>query len=221
MQQAILTLSLAGITNAMDAGKIAGEVCIKAKQKVDYSARTLKEYEDDGAPRSERIWQRSLQVKNLLIKLTDEQLNPLAHSLDGIDASTLELSKLLVVLFKKNPKILWETENAVLVLSVFDANSTAHSPPRQPRAFLPLSPTRLWKAHPATSLFFRFGSIYKSTGVATSNAGLIPRSTIPHTVSAAEGAFPITIIAPSSSFSSAMKPAAVRVAPVLSAISLP
>lgn len=97
-----------GITNAMDAGKIAGEVCIRARQKGDYSARTLKEYEDRWRATIGKDMERSLHVKNLLIKLTDPQLNQLAHSLDGIDASTLELSKLLVILFKKNPKILWE-----------------------------------------------------------------------------------------------------------------
>jgi len=47
-------------------------------------------------------------VKNLLIKLTDEQFNQLAHSLDGIDASTVELPKMLAVLSRKNPKLLWE-----------------------------------------------------------------------------------------------------------------
>ena len=97
-----------GITNAMDAGKIAGEVCIKAKEKGDYSTRTLKEYEDRWRATIGKELSRSLKVKNLLIRLTDEQLNQLAHSLDGIDASTLELGKLLAVLFKRNPKILLE-----------------------------------------------------------------------------------------------------------------
>ncbi|GFO97810.1 geranylgeranyl reductase [groundwater metagenome] len=97
-----------GITNAMDAGKIAGEVCISAKEKGDYSVKTLKEYEDRWRATIGIELARSLQVKNLLIKLTDEQLNQLAHSLDGVDASTMGLPKLLAVLFKKNPKLLWE-----------------------------------------------------------------------------------------------------------------
>jgi digeranylgeranylglycerophospholipid reductase len=97
-----------GITNAMDAGKIAGEVCIKAKEKGDYSVKTLKEYEDRWRVTIGNEISRSLQVKNLLIKLNDEQLNQLAHSLDDVDASTMELPKLLAVLFKKNPKLLWE-----------------------------------------------------------------------------------------------------------------
>ncbi len=100
-----------GITNAMDAGKIAGEVCIKAKEKGDYSVKTLMEYEKRWRATIGKEISRSLKVKNLLIKLTDEQFNQLAHSLDGIDASTMELPKLLAVLSRKNPKLLWELKS--------------------------------------------------------------------------------------------------------------
>lgn len=51
---------------------------------------------------------KSLAVKNMLLKLTDEQLNQLAHSLKGMDTSKMALPAVLPLLFKKNPKILWE-----------------------------------------------------------------------------------------------------------------
>jgi len=97
-----------GIINAMDAGKIAGEVCIKAREKGDYSVKILKEYEDRWRATIGKELSRSLLVKNLLIKVSDEQLNQLAHSLSGIDTSKMALPKVLPILFKKNPKILWE-----------------------------------------------------------------------------------------------------------------
>lgn len=97
-----------GITNAMDAGKMAGEVCIKAKEKGDYSVKTLKEYEDKWRATIGKELTKSLRVKNLLIKLTDEQLNQLARSLEGMDTNKMELSSMLLALFKKNPKLLWE-----------------------------------------------------------------------------------------------------------------
>ncbi len=97
-----------GITNAMDAGKMAGEVCIRAKEKGDYSVKTLKEYEDKWRATIGKEMAKSLKVKNLLMNLTDKQLNELAHSLKEIDTSRMELSKLLFVLFKRNPKMLWE-----------------------------------------------------------------------------------------------------------------
>jgi len=92
----------------MDAGKIAGEVCIKAKEKGNYSVKTLKEYEDRWRATIGKELNKSLMVKNLLIKVSDEQLNQLAHSLSGIDTSKMALPKVLPILFKKNPKILWE-----------------------------------------------------------------------------------------------------------------
>ncbi|MDD5473484.1 MAG: NAD(P)/FAD-dependent oxidoreductase [Candidatus Methanoperedens sp.] len=97
-----------GIINAMDAGKMAGEVCIKAKEKGDYSAKTLKEYEDKWRATIGKELSKSLLVKNMLLKLSDEQLNQLAHSLEGVDTSKMALQKVLPILFKKNPRILWE-----------------------------------------------------------------------------------------------------------------
>ncbi|MCX9081065.1 MAG: NAD(P)/FAD-dependent oxidoreductase [Candidatus Methanoperedens sp.] len=97
-----------GIINAMDAGKIAGEVCIRAKEEEDYSVKTLREYEDRWRATIGKELSKSLMVKNLLIKITDEQLNQLAHSLSGIDTSKMALPKVLPILFKKNPKLLWE-----------------------------------------------------------------------------------------------------------------
>jgi digeranylgeranylglycerophospholipid reductase len=97
-----------GIINAMDAGKIAGEVCIKAREKGDYSVKILKEYEDVWRATIGKELSKSLLVKNLLIKLSDDQLNQLAHSLAEIDTSKMALPKVLPILFKKNPKLLWE-----------------------------------------------------------------------------------------------------------------
>jgi len=85
----------------MDAGKIAGEVCIKAKEKGDFSIKTLKEYEDRWRATVGKELSKSLMVKNLLIKMSDEQLNQLAHSLSGIDTSKMELTKVLPIYSRK------------------------------------------------------------------------------------------------------------------------
>lgn len=100
-----------GIINAMDAGKMAGEVCIKAKEKENYSFNTLKEYEEMWRSCIGKNLSRSLKVRSLLLKLTDEQLNQLAHSIQGMDVSKLALPSLLRVLFQKNPRMLWELKS--------------------------------------------------------------------------------------------------------------
>lgn len=97
-----------GIINAMDAGEIAAEVCIKAKEKRDYSVRTLNEYEERWRSTIGIQLNKSLIIKNLLVKLSDVQLNQLAHSLSDLDTSKMTLPKVLAILFKKNPKLLWE-----------------------------------------------------------------------------------------------------------------
>src|SRR5660398_218094 len=62
------TLTGGGIINAVDAGKIAAEVCIKAKEKGDYSVRTLHEYEDRWRATIGIQLSKSLKVNNLLVK---------------------------------------------------------------------------------------------------------------------------------------------------------
>ncbi len=109
-----------GIINAMDAGKMVGEVCIKAKEKGDYSVKTLKEYEDKWRATIGKELSKSLLVKNMLLKLTDEQLNQLAHSLNGIDTSKMELKDVLRILFKNNPKILWDLRNYFTITEIIN-----------------------------------------------------------------------------------------------------
>ena len=76
-----------------------------------------------------------------------------------------------------------------------------------------------------TSIFrissFDSAAFTNPTGVPTINAGRTPCSISLHTVSAAEGALPIAIIAPSSLSLHARKPAEVRVIPYSCAIFAP
>ncbi len=50
---------------------------------------------------------RSLVVKDRFVSLTDDDLNKLAHSVEGLDFATMDLFGLLVALIKKNPKTLF------------------------------------------------------------------------------------------------------------------
>lgn len=97
-----------GIINAMDAGRIAGEVAFAAISKGDTSVKALEEYEKRWRATIGKNISRSLVVKNLFIRLKDEELNTLAHSLEGIDVRKMGLFGLLKTLFNANPKLLWE-----------------------------------------------------------------------------------------------------------------
>lgn len=98
-----------GILNAMDAGKIAGEAAFKAISAGDVSEKKLGElYEKRWRETVGRDIDMSLIVKNCFIKLDDNELNALAHSLKCIKFERMRLFDLLQALFKANKKLLWD-----------------------------------------------------------------------------------------------------------------
>ncbi len=103
-----------GILNAMRAGAIAGEVAAKAVAVGDVTKAGLKEYEDRWRAAMSRNLERSYEYKEFFIRLTDEDLNKLLGSLATEDISEMDLRGMLRVMFKLNPKLLWELRHLVV-----------------------------------------------------------------------------------------------------------
>ena len=103
-----------GILNAMQAGIIAGEVAAKALAAGDVSRAGLKEYETRWRETIGRHIARSFEFKEFFIKLTDDDLNQLIGSLKKEDVSNMDLRAMLRVLFRLNPKLLWELRHLVI-----------------------------------------------------------------------------------------------------------
>ncbi|KXS42345.1 MAG: geranylgeranyl reductase [Methanolobus sp. T82-4] len=97
-----------GIVNAMEAGEIAGEVAYEAISSGDLSETKLREYEKKWRSTVGLEIDNSLIVKNVFIKITDKELNDLAHSLKNVNFSTMSLLDLLYALFKANRRLLWD-----------------------------------------------------------------------------------------------------------------
>jgi digeranylgeranylglycerophospholipid reductase len=97
-----------GILNALDAGVIAGEVAVRCVGEGDVSERALMEYERRWRETIGVSLSRSLVVKEKLITLTDEEFNTLARSIKGKNVATMGLFDVIFLLFKANPKMLWE-----------------------------------------------------------------------------------------------------------------
>jgi digeranylgeranylglycerophospholipid reductase len=97
-----------GIINAMEAGKIAGEVAYNAISRNDVSTDSLNEYEVKWRETIGREIDNSLIVKDTFTKFTDKELNSLGHSLEGVNFSSMSLLDLLYALFKANKKLLWD-----------------------------------------------------------------------------------------------------------------
>ncbi len=103
-----------GILTAMQAGIIAGEVAAKALESGDVSRSGLKEYEDRWRADIGQHLSRSYDFKEFFIKLTDKDLNQLIGSLTKEDISKMDLRGMLRVLFRLNPKLLWELRHLVI-----------------------------------------------------------------------------------------------------------
>lgn len=97
-----------GIFNSIWAGDIAGKVAANAIKHSDVSAEFLQEYETKWRAELGRDLDLSLVVKERFTRLSDDELNTLGHSLEGVDLGSVTLIGLLWALFKANKKLLWD-----------------------------------------------------------------------------------------------------------------
>lgn len=103
-----------GILNAMQAGIIAGEVIAEAIASGDTSINGLRPYEERWRDSIGRHISKHLDLKEFFIKLSDEDLNNLMHSIQSVDVSKMDLRGMLKVLIRLNPKMLWELRHLVV-----------------------------------------------------------------------------------------------------------
>ncbi|RCV63051.1 digeranylgeranylglycerophospholipid reductase [Methanophagales archaeon] len=85
----------------MQAGEIAGEVIAEAVQGKDFSKRKLLEYDRRWKSEFEKLLETGLKAKELFSNLSDEDLNMLAHSLDGVKINVFTPWSLLRALINK------------------------------------------------------------------------------------------------------------------------
>ncbi|MHC1635979.1 MAG: NAD(P)/FAD-dependent oxidoreductase [Candidatus Methanospirareceae archaeon] len=94
-----------GIIYAMRAGEMAAEVIAEASKEKDFSKERLGEYEKRWRRELGRKLEKSLKAKDFFLSLSDEKLNKLAHSLEGVKIDNIWT--LLRELVKRNPKMLF------------------------------------------------------------------------------------------------------------------
>ena len=102
-----------GIDWSMRAGNIAGEVAAKAVSEGDTSEKKLSEYE--------RLWrelmgkrlERYLKAKNVLISLTDDEMDQLAETLSKVKFDKISLMEMLKTLIRAHPKLLWKLKGLI------------------------------------------------------------------------------------------------------------
>jgi len=97
-----------GIDSAMRAGNIAGEVAAKAVAEGDTSEKRLSEYEKRWRELMGKRLERYLKAKNVLVSLTDDDLDRLAKALSEVKFDRISLTGMLKVLIKAHPKLFWK-----------------------------------------------------------------------------------------------------------------
>jgi digeranylgeranylglycerophospholipid reductase len=97
-----------GIDSAMRAGDIAGEVAAKAVASGEVSEKKLMEYEKRWREQMGKRLERYLKAKDVLLSMSDDELDRLAKALQGVEFDKISLTDMLKVLTKVNPKLLWK-----------------------------------------------------------------------------------------------------------------
>ena len=102
-----------GIDSAMRAGTIAGEVAARAVGEGDTSEKKLKEYEKRWREIMAKRFERYLKGKDVLLSLSDEELDKLAESLSSVKFDRISLTDMLKALAKAHPKLLWKLRSLI------------------------------------------------------------------------------------------------------------
>jgi len=102
-----------GIDTAMRAGDIAGDVAAKAVAEGDASEKRLNEYERRWREQMVGRLERYLKAKNVLITLSDQDLDRLAEALRGVKFERISLTDMLKTLLKAHPKLLWKLRGLI------------------------------------------------------------------------------------------------------------
>jgi len=103
-----------GIINAMRAGVMAGEIAADLVPKGELDKKSLQVYEKRWRETIGKSISRNFAVKEFFVDLTDDDLNRLTHSLDGVDVAELDLKGLLKVLLRQNPKLLLKLRHLIV-----------------------------------------------------------------------------------------------------------
>ncbi len=102
-----------GIDSAIRAGNIAGEVAAKAISEGNVSEKRLNEYDKRWRELMGKRLERYLKAKEILLSLSDDEMDRLAKALAGVKFDEISLTKMLKVLVKSDPKLLWKLKKFI------------------------------------------------------------------------------------------------------------
>ncbi len=101
-------ISGGGIVSGMVAGMMAGKTAAEAVTQTDYSAVKLHAYEKEWNRTIGKDHERFYRIKLFIDRYSDDKLNDLAHELEKIPLTELNLLRIFKVALKSNPKLIFD-----------------------------------------------------------------------------------------------------------------
>jgi digeranylgeranylglycerophospholipid reductase len=99
-------ISGGGITTALAAGKLAGRIAAEAIHKNNCEASFLARYEKEWDQLAGKTQRRNYRIKEAIRKLSDEQLNETAHTIQKLEPSKQTLLKIFHTALINHPTLL-------------------------------------------------------------------------------------------------------------------
>jgi len=99
-------ISGGGIATGMLSGKLAGEIAAEAIEKGDFSNSYLENYSKKWSKAQGKNHERLYRVKEVIFRLTDEELNSLAAKVINIPVSERTLLRIFKTLFMNRPALM-------------------------------------------------------------------------------------------------------------------
>ncbi|MGZ4908455.1 MAG: NAD(P)/FAD-dependent oxidoreductase, partial [Halobacteriota archaeon] len=72
----------------------------------DASVRVLRDYENEWKSTAGKTLRRMYKAKEFIVNRSDDDINRIAHALQGVQASEMNLKGITLRLLKKDPKLL-------------------------------------------------------------------------------------------------------------------
>ncbi len=93
-----------GIINALDGGRLAGEVAVQAVRAQDPSLKVLKNYEAGWRASFGKKLERNYKIKDMFVNLSDAELNKLIRSIEGLPLEEMSVAGIIKRLISRNPR---------------------------------------------------------------------------------------------------------------------
>jgi len=101
-------LTAGGISNGMCGGMFAAQAAAEGIKKGDVSKKFLKKYEQMWDAEFGKLYRRLLRIRHAILSVPDDRLGKIIAEASKLDAATMSLKDVAMIMLKSHPKLLLE-----------------------------------------------------------------------------------------------------------------